>query len=43
MGIRVSRVLVGDGKNSYILPNEEMFEDLNLFVGQAIFEQKQPF
>jgi len=40
LGIRVSRILVGDGKGSYILPNEKMYEDLTLFAGQPIFEVK---
>ena len=37
---RVSRVLVGDGKNSYILPNEKLYEELTLFAGQSIFDTK---
>lgn len=36
----VSRVLVGDGNKSYILPNEKLFEELTLFAGQPIFETK---
>ena len=39
-GNRISRFLVGDGKNSYIQPNEEMYKDLTLFAGQSIFEAK---
>jgi len=33
-----SRVLVGDGKKSYILPNETLYEELTLFAGQSIFD-----
>ncbi|MBO0587223.1 plasmid pRiA4b ORF-3 family protein [Sporosarcina sp. E16_8] len=40
MGIRISRILVGDGKNSYLLPHEELYKDLKLFAGQPIFETK---
>ena len=40
MGIKISRILVGDGKNSYFLPHEEMYKDLKLFAGQSIFETK---
>ena len=34
---RVSRDLVGHGKNKYIYPNEEMFKDLEAFAGRPIF------
>jgi len=37
MSIRVSRYLVGDGKNKYIRPNEEMYKDLESFTGKPIF------
>jgi len=40
MGIRISRLLAGDGNKSYIQPNEEMYKDLTLFAGQSIFEAK---
>ena len=40
MGIRISRLLAGDGNKSYIYPNEEMYKDLTLFAGQSIFEAK---
>ncbi|CAM3276451.1 plasmid pRiA4b ORF-3 family protein [Filibacter tadaridae] len=38
MGVRISSLLVGDGKGSYLYPNEEMYKDLSLFAGQSIFE-----
>ncbi|WP_200084741.1 DUF6933 domain-containing protein [Salicibibacter cibi] len=34
-GIRVSRLLVTDGGNGYIYPNEEMYKDLEKFVGRT--------
>ncbi|HWK24089.1 MAG TPA: plasmid pRiA4b ORF-3 family protein [Ureibacillus sp.] len=37
---RVSRSLVGDGKNKYVYPNEEMYKQLEIFSGQPIFETK---
>jgi hypothetical protein len=37
---RVSRCLVGNGKNDYIRPNEEMYKELEDFVGQHIFRMK---
>lgn len=37
---KVSRVLVGNGKNDYILPNEKLYEELALFAGQSIFDTK---
>jgi len=40
LSARISRFLVGDGKASYIRPNEKMYEDLTLFAGQPIFEGK---
>ncbi|MBS4190146.1 plasmid pRiA4b ORF-3 family protein [Bacillus sp. FJAT-49705] len=40
MSMRVSRDLVGDGKNKYICPNEEMYKDLELFAGEPIFRTK---
>jgi len=40
MSNRISRLLVGDGKKSYIVPNEEMYKDLTLFIGESIFEAK---
>jgi len=40
MSNRISRLLVGDGKKSYIVPNEEMYKDLTLFIGESIFEER---
>ena len=40
MGNQISRSLVGNGKNEYILPNEKLYDDLNELVGQPIFESK---
>ncbi|MEH7523304.1 plasmid pRiA4b ORF-3 family protein [Bacillus sp. JJ1503] len=40
MSMRVSRFLVGDGKNKYIVPNEEMYKDLEEFAGEPIFMTK---
>lgn len=37
---RVSRDLVGDGKNKYIYPHEEMYMKLEEFVGHPIFMTK---
>lgn len=34
---RISRSLVGDGKNGYINPNEELYKDLEAFSGKAVF------
>ena len=34
----ISSLLVGDGKNKYIHPNEEMYMDLEEFAGRPIFE-----
>lgn len=40
MSMRISRFLVGNGKNDYILPNEEMYKDLEEFAGEPIFMTK---
>ena len=40
MSIQASRSLVGDGKNQYIRPNEEMYKDLEAFLGKSIFSLK---
>jgi len=40
VGRRISRFLVGQGKNQYIYPNEEMYKDLEAFAGQPIFDSK---
>jgi len=37
---RISSLLVGDGKNDYITPNEEMYKDLEAFEGKPIFRCK---
>ena len=37
ISIRVSNLLAGYGKNSYIYPNEEMYKDLELFSEGPIF------
>lgn len=37
---RMSRLSVGDGKNSYILPHEEMYKHLEEFYGRPIFNLK---
>ena len=37
---RVSRFLVGQGKNQYIQPNEELYKDLETFAGRPIFALK---
>ena len=37
---RVSRFLVGQGKNQYIQPNEELYKDLETFAGRPIFGLK---
>lgn len=34
----ISSLLVGDGKNSYLYPNEEMVKDLEEFAGRPVFE-----
>lgn len=38
--VRMSRFLVGDGKNSYFHPNEEMYKDLEEFAGRPIFHSQ---
>ena len=37
INIWISSLLVGDGKNKYISPNEEMYKDLETFAGMSIF------
>jgi len=37
LGHRLSRYLVGDGEGDYIYPNKEMYQDLEVFSGEAIF------
>ncbi len=37
---RVSRTLVGNGKNDYIRPCEEMYKDIENFAGEPIFSMK---
>jgi hypothetical protein len=34
----ISSLLVGDGKNDYFNPNEQMYQDLEEFAGQSVFE-----
>ncbi|MEG6615168.1 plasmid pRiA4b ORF-3 family protein [Peptococcaceae bacterium 1198_IL3148] len=36
----ISRNLVGDGKNKYIKPNEELYKDLETYFGGQIFSTK---
>lgn len=38
LSMRVSRILVGDGKKSYIMPNQKLYEELTIFAGQSIFD-----
>lgn len=40
LSIRVSRILVGNGKNAYIRPHEEMYKALEEFAGEPIFRTK---
>lgn len=35
-----SRLLVGDGANSYMYPSEEMFKDLEAYMGKPLFTSK---
>jgi len=37
VGKRASTLLVGDGKKSYLYPNEEMYKELEDFAGEPIF------
>lgn len=37
ISLKLSRYLVGEGKNNYITPSEEMFKDLEVFAGKPIF------
>nr|WP_053598312.1 plasmid pRiA4b ORF-3 family protein [Bacillus sp. FJAT-18017] len=36
LGKRINRLLVGDGKNSYLYPNEVMYRDLEEFSGGPV-------
>ncbi|MDQ0482507.1 plasmid pRiA4b ORF-3 family protein [Guptibacillus hwajinpoensis] len=40
LSIKISSLLVGDGKKSYIHPNEQMYKDLEEMAGQAIFSSE---
>jgi len=40
LSMNVSRLLVGDGKKSYIVPNHKLYEELTIFAGQPIFDTK---
>jgi hypothetical protein len=40
LSMKVSRLLVGDGKNKYIDPNEELYKDLEDWTGRPIFNSK---
>lgn len=37
---RISRLLVGAGKNQYVYPNEELYKSLENFAGEIIFSLK---
>ncbi|MBM7606314.1 hypothetical protein JOC75_004362 [Metabacillus crassostreae] len=37
LNMRVSRLLVGNGKNEYTNPNEDLYDDLSNLVGDRIF------
>lgn len=37
LSTRISSLLVGDGKNSYVKPNETLYENLETFAGEPIF------
>jgi len=37
MSTRISRFLVGDGSNNYVRPNQELYKDLEVLVGQPVF------
>ncbi|WLR41543.1 plasmid pRiA4b ORF-3 family protein [Bacillus carboniphilus] len=37
LGFRVSKLLVGNGKNAYIYPNKEIYKQLEEMANQAIF------
>lgn len=40
ISMKVGHFLVGDGKNNYIHPNEELYKDLKAFSGHSIFSCK---
>ncbi len=40
---RVNKILVGSGKNHYLVPNEELYKDLEEFSGKPIFSCKVLF
>ncbi len=40
MSMKISSLLVGDGKNSYIYPHQEMYKHLEEFAGQPIFHSE---
>ncbi|WP_335871116.1 plasmid pRiA4b ORF-3 family protein [Bacillus sp. 2205SS5-2] len=40
MSTKINTLLAGDGKNSYIYPNEELYKQLEVWVGQAIFQSE---
>lgn len=37
LSVRINKLLAGNGKNSYIYPNEEMYQALEAFAGESIF------
>jgi hypothetical protein len=40
LGKRVSSLLVGNGKNTYTNPNEDLYRDLENFIGGPIFQSE---
>lgn len=40
LSLVISRLLVGDGKNSYFDPNEKMYKDLEAFAGKPIISMR---
>jgi hypothetical protein len=40
LGVQFSKWMVGDGKNSYYYPNEELYQDLEKFAGESIYSSK---
>ena len=40
VNIKVNRIMVGDGPNRYVRPDEEFYKDLKAFAGEQIFACK---